>query len=56
MLVDRSQRLKAEVFGNFLEAGRVPLPIDMSLQIAEDFTLAFGQRHPMSPLVYVLTE
>ncbi len=45
VLVHGGQGLKAELFRDLLEAGRVPLLLDVSVQIAEDFALALGQGH-----------
>jgi hypothetical protein len=45
MLVDRGERLEPELLGDLLEAGRVTLILDVPLQVTENFTLTFGQRH-----------
>jgi hypothetical protein len=50
MLVDRRERLEAELFGDLLEARGIALILDMALQVAENFTLALGQRHCAVPL------
>ena len=45
MLVHRGERLEAELLGDLLEARRVALVLDVTLQVAEDFALALGQGH-----------
>ena len=45
MLVHRGERLEAELLGDLLEAGCVAVVLNVTLQVAEDFTLTLGQRH-----------
>ena len=45
MLVHRGERLEAEPLRDFLEARRVALLEDVSLQVGQYFTLSLGQGH-----------
>src|SRR5690606_1137737 len=45
VLMDRCQRLEAEVLGDFLEARCVPFGTDMLLEVGEDLALPLGQGH-----------
>jgi hypothetical protein len=45
VLVHGGEGLKPELVRDLLEAGGVPLILDVTLQVAEDFTLTLGQRH-----------
>jgi hypothetical protein len=48
--------LKSEPLGDLLEARRVTLTVNMTLQVAENFALTLGQRHPDLLLIDVATE
>ena len=49
MLVHRGERLEAETLRDLLEAGGIPLILDVALEVDEDFALALGEGHCMLP-------
>src|SRR6266550_594846 len=52
VLVNRRERLEAELAGNFLEAGGVPLLFDVLSDVVQDLALAPRHRHIRSPKIY----